>query len=73
MVQLIENMDEHSRDIKVNGVFIGFYQWHSGQPRLELHSASAKSGGYLPIMDISISDMEEILRLGELARAKQKT
>ncbi len=37
MIQFKQTMDEHSRDILRDGVFIGFLQWHpTREPRVEL-------------------------------------
>lgn len=61
-VVLKEEMDERSRDIVVDGKFIGFYQWHD-TPLLELHND-------LPIQVLKVSVLNKILQLGAEERQK---
>lgn len=66
MVELSREMDEHSRSIKIDGKFVGFYNWHPGRsPSIVLHTDS-------PIVVISVADMAEIMRQGAAELLKHR-
>jgi hypothetical protein len=66
MITFHDSMDAHSLDIKRNGVFIGFLQWHPERdPRIVLMNGN-------PIQDITLQETKECLEKFDEIKDKER-